>query len=124
MPVNILLKLFDIKRNPIVYYGAEIWGCKASQTPEISYTHFCKFVLGVLLQHILVSSTAMLAECEWDGLHVDYHVKCVNFWRRLIRMIDERYPRQCYLLIKKLDECGRTWATLVHPLFLARTDYW
>ncbi|XP_071115244.1 uncharacterized protein [Haliotis cracherodii] len=115
MPVNnILFKLFNIKIKPILLYGAEICGCKGSQIVETFHTKFCKFVLGV---GKYVSSTAILAECGRNGLHVDYHMKCVKYWCKLIRMNDERYPRQCYLLMKKLDECGRiTWATHVKYL--------
>lgn len=36
---------------------------------------------------------------------------CVKYWLKLTRMGDHRYPKHCYLMLKRLHESGRkTWA--------------
>ena len=42
---------------------------------------------------------------------------CIKYWLKLIQMSDSRYPKQCYYMLKRLDEAGRkTWATNIREL--------
>ncbi|XP_067664324.1 uncharacterized protein [Haliotis asinina] len=114
LPVNIAFKLFDIKIKPVLLYGAEVWGFQRYPVLESLHSNFCKFVLGVSKYN---SGNAVLAECGRHRLYIDYHVKCVKYWCKLLRMDNSRYPRQCYLLMKQLDESGRTtWASGLRQL--------
>ena len=58
-------------------------------------------------------------ECGRYPLYVDYFCKCIKYWLRLTRMNRDRFPYQCYKMLRHLDETGRiTWATKVkHLLF-------
>ena len=43
--------------------------------------------------------------------------KCVKYWLKLIMMEDNRYPKQCYMMLYRLDQAERkTWATHVRTL--------
>ncbi len=114
MPVNLLFKLFDTKIKPILLYGAEVWGYEKRPAVDRFYTNFCKYILGVG-KH--VSSNAILVECGKSDLSVDYHFKCISFWCKLLRMPDNRYPKQAYIFMRKLDLAGRhTWASNIRIL--------
>ena len=43
-----------------------------------------------------------------------YYCKWIKYGLRLPRMSEQRYPRQCYLMLKQIDESGMiTWVTHV-----------
>jgi len=79
--------------------------------------NFCKR-LACLNQN--VTNSFALAECGRLPLNVDYMFKCVKYWVTLTQMATTRYPKQCYLMLRRLDDVGRvTWATHIkHFLFL------
>ena len=56
MPVNVLLKLYDIKLNPVLLYGAEDWGLKKMPVLVIFST---KFVLILFCAYAKASSNAI-----------------------------------------------------------------
>ena len=60
-----------------------------------------------------------MSECGRHPLNVTYMTQCIKYWIKLTEMSNSRYPKHCYLLLRRLDECGRnTWATKVkHLLF-------
>ena len=46
-----------------------------------------------------------------------YFTLCIKYWLNLTRMEAYRYLKQCYLILKYLDDCNRTtWATKVRNL--------
>ena len=46
-----------------------------------------------------------------------YLKKCVKYWLKLVMMEDNRYPKQCNMLLYRLDQAERkTWATHVRTL--------
>ena len=58
-----------------------------------------------------------LGECGRYPLFIDYYMYCIKYWCRLLEMPNSRYPRNCYLMLKSLDDVGRkNWATSVKNL--------
>jgi hypothetical protein len=61
-----------------------------------------------------VNNAIAQGECGRLPLSVTYHTNFIKYWCRLIQMPEHRYPRQCYFMLKSLDDLGRcTWATKV-----------
>ena len=60
-----------------------------------------------------------LSECGRYPLSINYMSRCIKYWTKLLQMSNNRYPRQCYTMLKNLDDLGRrTWATCIkHLLF-------
>ena len=59
----------------------------------------------------------VLGECGRYPLCIVYFRKCIGYWCRLIYMPQYRKPRNCYDMLKQLDESGRiTWITNVKRL--------
>ena len=60
------------------------------------------------------SDKMSLGKCGRLPLCVLYMVKCVKYWVKLLQMPSHSYPKQCYLMLKRLDDAGRqTWATSI-----------
>ena len=59
-------------------------------------------------------------ECGRLPLCVTYFTNCIKYWLKLITLSRERYPYQCYNMLLRLDESGRTtWATHVRNLLFS-----
>ena len=57
------------------------------------------------------------SECGRYPLSVTYMSRCVKFWCKITHMSDQRYPKQCYKMLRQLDEAGRhTWVSNIKYL--------
>ena len=104
-PLQEYFKLFDAMVKPILTYGAEIWGYEFSDIIEQVQTQFCKDFLGL---NRSANDCMSLGECGRMPLCVDYHLKCIKYWCKLLHMPSHRYPRNCYVMLKRHDDIGRT----------------
>ena len=53
------------------------------------------------------STVFALGECGRMPLCVSYMTKCIKYWLKLLHMDRQRYPKQSYILLKRLDSAGR-----------------
>jgi hypothetical protein len=61
-----------------------------------------------------VNNVMTLGECGRLPLCVEYHTKCIKYWCRRLQMPIHRYPKNCYIMLKRQDELGRiNWVTSV-----------
>ena len=55
-----------------------------------------------------------LSECGRYPLSVTYMTQCIKYWIKLAEMPTTRYPKQCYHMLRRLDETVRkTWASKI-----------
>ncbi len=99
---------------PILCYGSELWGFEYSPLIENVQNAFCR-------KYLKLPQNAFHAfaqgECGRYPLCVTYYCRCVKYWVRVTRMGHHRFPYQSYMMLKRLDEVGRTtWATKVKTL--------
>ena len=94
-------KLFDSMVKPILLHGAEIWGFELADDIERVHYKFCKDFLGV---SISTNNCMALGECGRTQLCVYYYTKCVKYWLKLLHMPDHRFPKNCYIMLKNLDD--------------------
>ena len=109
-----IFKLFDSIVCPILTYGVEVWGYQYVNKLEKVQSKFCK-------QYLSLSQNAAdfyaLGECGRYPLYVVHFVKCIKYWLKLIALADARYPKQCYMMLYRLDAAGRnTWDSHVRKL--------
>ena len=110
------LMLFDTMIAPILCYGSEIWGFEMAKLIEIVHDRFCKIILKVPSH---TSSILAREECGRFPLCFTYmyFTRCIKYWRKLTKMEESRYPKQCDLMLKRLDDCNRiTLATKIRNL--------
>ena len=108
-PPQDMFKLFDSIVKPILCYGADVWGYQYVEKIEKVHIKFCK-------QYCLLSQNTAdffaLGECGRLPLCITYIPQCIKYWLKILSMSEDRYPKQCYQLLYRLDEAGRkTWAS-------------
>ena len=114
LPVKAAFEIFDKTIIPIMMYGSEIWGYTQYKALEDVHIQFCKKVLG-LPKH--ASNKAALGECGRHPVVIFNYKRCINYWLKILEMPSTRYVKNCYLMLKKLDERGKTtWASSVRAL--------
>ena len=114
IPTATLFRIFDSKVKPILLYGSEIWGLQRYDAIEQVHIKVCKLVLGVGRD---VKNNVALGECGRFPIYIDCYVRVIKFWLRLLSMPDNRYPKQCYNMLKMHDQSGRhNWVTRVKTL--------
>ena len=97
--------MFDIAVKLVLCYGSKIWGLRNVEKIEKVQAKFCKRYC------CLGSNTAdflALGECgRLLAIAVTYMSRCLKYWIRLLQMEEYRYPKHCYIMLKKLDENGK-----------------
>ena len=97
-------KLFDTMVKPIACYGAEIWSCRCSEEIEKVQTTFCRQYFGLKSN---ITDSFVLGECGRYCMAVSYMTQCIKYWTKFLQMPTNRYPHQCYKMLRSLDEAGR-----------------
>ena len=99
---------------PILCFALDVWGYEYSQSVEKVHIDFCKRVC------CLNQSSAdfyELTECGRYPIAVTYISQCIKYWLKLKEMLNNRYPKQCYDVLRILDESGRvTWASKIRQI--------
>ena len=65
------------------------------------------------------SNQAVLGKLGMLPLKVVNMLKCIKYWFKILCVGDDRLPKYCYYMSKRLDDVGRvTWASkITHVLF-------
>ncbi|XP_071102020.1 uncharacterized protein [Haliotis cracherodii] len=118
-PMNIFFKIFDAKVVPVLLYGAEVWGLSLSFCEEIEVVHTlaCKRISGV---KSATSNHVVRGECGRYPLYIYAFKRCLNYWCKILKMPDSRYPRKSYNMLVQQAIAGKTnWASRVKLLLYA-----
>jgi hypothetical protein len=109
---NIFFKLFDVQIQPMITYGAEVWGVLADHTPvEKVHLFALKRFLNVSIK---ASNTMVYGETGRFPLSVNIHIKCIKYWIKLVGMPTHRIPYKAYKMLVLLHERDKkTWASSV-----------
>ena len=108
--LEIFFKLFDAQVQPIVQYGAEIWGIEAS-APAIEKLH-----LFAMKKFLCVDKRTpndlVYGELGRYPIYINSNLRCVRYWIKLIQMNENRLPFKAYKMLYDLDEKGkRNWVS-------------
>ena len=109
--INILFKLFDAQVQPIIQYGAEIWGIDKGK--DIEHVH-----LFAMKRFLFVSGTTpnniIYGELGRYPLNVNTIIISIRYWLKVIQMGQHRLPSKSYKILFDLDQRGKvTWATSI-----------
>ena len=106
--------MFDSLVKPVLCYASQVWGFCYVNTIETVHLDFCKRYLGL---NKSTNNAVVLGECGRLPLCISYMSNCIKYWYKLLHMPNSRYPKQCYVMLKRQDESGRTnWASKVKEL--------
>ena len=109
---SIFFKLFDVQIQPILNYGAEVWGLEADlKVVERIHLFALKRFLNVSSR---TPNVMVYGETGRYPLFVNIFVKSVKYWLRILKMPDHRFPYKSYKMLLYLHEQNRkTWASSV-----------
>ena len=109
---SIFFKLFDVQIQPILNYGAEVWGLEADlKVVERIHLFALKRFLNVSIR---TPNVMVYGETGRYPLFVNIFVKTVKYWLRILKMPDHRFPYKAYKMLLYLHEQNRkTWASSV-----------
>jgi hypothetical protein len=109
---SIFYKLFDAQIQPMLNYGAEIWGLEADlKVIERVHLFALKRFLNVSIR---TPNDLVYGETGRYPLYVNVYVKCVKYWLRILRMSNSRLPRKSYNMLLYLHEQNKkTWVSSV-----------
>ena len=112
--LNVFLKLFDAKVQPILSYGSELWGMSDIEEVERMHTKALKRFLNVSIH---CSNASVYGETGRYPLSINHKVNSLRYWLRLLKMPNTRICKQAYDMLVKLSESGsRNWVSDIRNL--------
>ena len=109
---NLFIKLFDSQVQPILQYGAEIWGLyDAALCCESVHLFGLKKFLCVSIK---TPNDFVYGELDRFPIHLNSTVKSIKYWLKLTQMTNARLPKKAYNMLCILDDRGKSnWVSKV-----------
>ena len=110
--LSVFLKLFDCQVQPMVQYGAELWGLYNSVSHcEKLHLYALKKFLGVSLQ---TPNDLVYSETGRYPIAISSAIRSIRYCLKLTRMNALRLPKKAYNMLYNLDgRCKMNWVTKV-----------
>ena len=106
--------MYEAQIEPILLYGAEVWGYQYNRAVENTYMFLCKRFLNVSMK---TPNNMVLGDLGRCPVFVKTAEKCIRFWLRICNMPEKRLPKMAYNMLNQLQEVGKkTWAFYVRQL--------
>jgi len=110
---NVIFQVFDVQIQPILLYGAEIWG--ASKCEEIEKIHL--YMLKSFLNVPNGTPNLMIyGDTGRYPLYVKAILRCVKYWLRILSMDNKRYPQKVYQMMIHTTNSNYSWAKRIKDL--------
>lgn len=109
---SVFFKLFDCQIQPMLMYGAEVWGPIADLS-VVEKVH--RFALKRFLNtSVRTPSIMVYGETGRYPLRINIYVHCIRYWLKILRMSDQRLPFKAYRMLLNLHEQNKnTWASSI-----------
>ena len=101
LPLDIIMKLFDVLVKPVVLYGAEVWGSENCDILDRLQLRFFKYLLSV---NKFTCSMMVYGELGATPLDVDIRSRMLTYWARLCLGDESKFSSMVYSLLYKLDD--------------------
>ena len=122
MSFTVLCKLFDAQIQPILLCGSELWGL--DDMSIIKSVHF--FSLKKIPNVPLSTPNIMVyGDTGRYELRINYVLRCVKYWLRLLNMGNNRYTCKVYKMMLNDSKCCN-WASKIKELlfYFNLNDVW
>jgi len=88
--LTLFLKLFDSQIQPMLMYGAELWGLDpATENCEKVHLYALKKFLGVFLK---TPNDLVYCETKRYPISILSSIKCITYWLKITQMETQRFP--------------------------------
>ncbi|XP_067661950.1 uncharacterized protein [Haliotis asinina] len=101
---KVFFKIFDSQIQPILLYGAELWGVSCIENIEKIHVLACKRYLYVGLQ---TPNVIIYGECGRYPLYINALCRVIKYWLKLTEMHPGRIPKKSYDMLLYLDNIGQ-----------------
>ena len=106
---KLFFKMFDCQIQPILTYGAEVWGLSQNQD-VLERVHLCAMKRFMCLTQ-KAPRHLIYGELGRYPLKVITFTKCIKFWLRIVQMEESRIPKKAYNMLLFLQRQNYdTWA--------------
>jgi hypothetical protein len=113
---EIFFKMFDSQINPIILYGAEIWGLQKHNNLEKAQLSAVKKLLNVSSK---TPNDLVYGETGRRPMFIEACVATLRYWLRLTRMENDRLPKKAYnMLMSMHGNNKKCWITDVHDVLM------
>ena len=102
---SVISKIFDMQVQPIILYGAEIWGVSNCEKIEKIHLYMLKSFLNVTYR---TPNLMIYGDTGRFPMYIQATIRSVKYWLRLLKMENRRYPRKVYQMM--LGSHNSTWA--------------
>ncbi|XP_074647723.1 uncharacterized protein LOC141903501 [Tubulanus polymorphus] len=117
LPIDVLLKLFDMCVAPVALYGCEIWGFESLDLLESLHCTFCKIIMKVSkYSHNL----QVLAELGRYPMSIEVKRRMVNFWLKTVTGKDSKLNAILYRISLNLyvrEKHKSPWLLYIKKIF-------
>ncbi|XP_067668393.1 uncharacterized protein [Haliotis asinina] len=114
---SVYFKIFDAQIQPILLYGAELWGMHRFYEIEKVHLIACKRFLNVSPQ---TPTAIVYGECGRYPLYINALCKTLKYWVKVIHMHEDRIPLKVYKMQVYYDNCGyKTYASYIREILFA-----
>ena len=110
---DVLFKLFDSQIQPILLYGAEMWGVNDCKCIESVHMYMLKWYVNVGAR---TPNTMLYGDTGRYPIVINAALRSIKYWLRLLRMEESRYPFQVYQMMLKSLNKQMNWAFSVKDL--------
>ena len=108
---NVLNKILDVQIQPILLYGAEIWGVDDCKMIEAVHLLALKHYLNVSAR---TPNIMVYGESGRYPLYINAILRAVKYWFKVLRMEDDRFPRLVYLSMLNME--SKNWASKIKDI--------
>ena len=107
-------KMFDVQIQPIILYGSEVWGLQSVDEIEKVHTLACKRFLNVPLK---TPNKCVYGELGRYPLFTNSCKRAVCYWMKLLRMNENRLPKQAYSMqIRQMENGKKCWVSRLRDI--------
>jgi hypothetical protein len=109
---KLFFKLFDGQIQPMLMYGAEVWGLMADHNRiEKVHLYALKRLLNV---SIFTPNTLVYGETGRYPLYVTAYSRCIKYWLDILDMQDDRLPLKAYKMLLRLHNKNKSnWVSKI-----------
>jgi hypothetical protein len=112
LQLNLAFKMFDVQIIPIMEYGSEVW-FQNNNTTNLEKIHLA-YIKGVLKTKMSTSTVALYAELGRFPILLRIKCRILNFWKRILSLLDCHPVKQAYNTLYNLNRAGQTnWCTTI-----------
>ena len=104
---NVIFQVFDVQIQPILLYGAEIWGASKCEEIEKIHLYMLKSFLNVPSR---TPNLMIYGDTGRYPLYVQAILRCVKYWLRILGMDSKRYPKKVYEMMIHTNNSNDCWA--------------